>query len=82
MSTNAMSSANQGPEIFSSCPHVRKYFRALIHRANARERVKPQASPAALRPYSLATLWPITLVVLRPYSLATLQPITLAVLRP
>ena len=49
MSTNAMSSANQGPEKFSSCSHVRKFFRTLIHRANARERVKPQDSPAALR---------------------------------
>ncbi len=49
MFKNAMSSANQGTRKFSLCLHIRKFSRALIHRANAREPVKPQASRAALR---------------------------------
>lgn len=53
MSTYAMSSANQDTENFSLCLHIRKIFRVLIHRANARERVNPQDSLAALRIHSL-----------------------------
>lgn len=53
MFKNAMSSANQGTRNFSLCLHIRKISRALIHRANAREPVKPQASRAALRLYGL-----------------------------
>ncbi len=49
MFKNAMSSANQGTRKFSLCLHIRKFSRALIHRANAREPVKPAASRAALR---------------------------------
>ena len=49
MFRNAMSSANQGTRKFSLCLHIRKFSRALIHRANAREPVKPAASRAALR---------------------------------
>lgn len=49
MFKNAMSSANQGTIKFSLCLHIRKLYRALIHRANAREPVKPQDSLAALR---------------------------------
>ena len=48
-----MSSANQGTRKFSLCLHIRKFSRALIHRANAREPVKPQASRAALRTHGL-----------------------------
>jgi hypothetical protein len=53
MFKNAMSSANQGTRNFSLCLHIRKISRALIHRANAREPVKPQASRAALRLHGL-----------------------------
>ena len=53
MFKNAMSSANQGTRKFSLCLHIRKFSRALIHRANAREPVKPQASRAALRTHGL-----------------------------
>jgi len=62
MFRNAMSSANQGTRKFSFCLHIKIFLlstkkkiflRALIHRANAREPVKPAASRAALRTHGL-----------------------------
>ena len=49
MFKNAMSGANQDTEKFSLCLHIRKFFRVLIHRANAREPVNPEGSLAAPR---------------------------------
>lgn len=51
-----MSSAKQDPWKLSLCWHIRKFPWVLFHRAKARERVKPQASPAALR--TSGTLYP------------------------
>ncbi len=41
-----MSSAKQGTNEFSSCPHVRKFVCTLFYRANAREPGNPQDSLA------------------------------------
>jgi hypothetical protein len=49
MFKNAMSGANQGTRKFSLCLHIRKFSRALIHRANACERWNPSDTIAALR---------------------------------
>ncbi len=48
MSRNTMSGANQDAEKFSLCLHRRRFFRVLIHRADARKPVDPKDSPAAL----------------------------------
>lgn len=41
-----MSSAKQGANKFSSCPHVRKFVCTLFYRANAREPGNPADSLA------------------------------------